>query len=127
VLTDELVGLAGRSRDPRRPLIRRASLATPPRTKLQFSNSAIFTLLILPALGAIIVFSYYENLRNLNNVAQRSIDRARDEATGMGADFFEPVAATIRLKGRETEIIVYELLGVAGSGDPELLADQASA
>jgi len=66
-------------------------------TRLQVSISAIFALLILPALGAIIVFSYYENVRNLNNVAQRSIDRARDEAIGMGADFFEPVAATIRL------------------------------
>ncbi len=69
----------------------------PPRTRLQFSISAIFALLILPALGAIIAFSYYENVRNLNNVAQRSIDRARDEAVRMGADFFEPVAATIRL------------------------------
>jgi transcriptional regulator with AAA-type ATPase domain len=96
-------------------------------TRLQVSISAIFALLILPALGAIIVFSYYENVRNLNNVAQRSIDRARDEATAMGADFFEPVSATIRLKGRETDIKVYELLGVAGSGDPELRADQASA
>ncbi|HEX9558900.1 MAG TPA: hypothetical protein VF991_20565, partial [Reyranella sp.] len=72
-------------------------MVAPPRTRLQFSISAIFALLILPALGAIIAFSYYENVRNLNNVAQRSIDRARDEAVRMGADFFEPVAATIRL------------------------------
>lgn len=72
-------------------------MAAPPRTKLQFSISAIFALLILPALGAVIAFSYYENVRNLNNVAQRSIDRARDDAIGMGSDFFEPVAATIRL------------------------------
>ncbi len=69
----------------------------PPRTRLQFSISAIFALLILPALGAIIAFSYYENVRNLDNVAQRSIDRARDDAIRMGVDFFEPVAATIRL------------------------------
>jgi len=77
--------------------MRRSALVAPPRTRLQFSISAIFALLILPALGAIIAFSYYENVRNLNNVAQRSIDRARDEAVRMGADFFEPVAATIRL------------------------------
>jgi len=72
-------------------------MVAPPRTKLQFSISAIFALLILPALGAIIAFSYYENVRNLDNVAQRSIDRARDDAIRMGSDFFEPVAATIRL------------------------------
>src|SRR5258708_31826115 len=75
----------------------RSLLATPRRTKLQFSISAIFALLILPALGAVIAFSYYENVRNLNNVARRSIDRARDDAIAMGADFFEPVAATLRL------------------------------
>ena len=69
----------------------------PPRTKLQVSISAIFALLILPALGAVIAFSYYENVRNLNDVAQRSIDRTRDDAIRMGSDFFEPVAATIRL------------------------------
>jgi adenylate cyclase len=33
----------------------------------------------------------------------------------------------VPVKGRETEIMVYELLGIAGSGDPELRADQASA
>src|SRR6266851_4545639 len=75
----------------------RSLLATPRRTKLQFSISAIFALLILPALGAVIAFSYHENERNLNNVAQRSIDRARDDAIRMGSDFFEPVAATLRL------------------------------
>jgi class 3 adenylate cyclase len=77
--------------------MRRSALVAPPRTRLQFSISAIFALLILPALGAIIAFSYYENVRNLDNVAQRSIDRARDDAIRMGVDFFEPVAATIRL------------------------------
>ena len=72
-------------------------MAAPPKTKLQVSISAIFALLILPALGAVIAFSYHENVRNLNNVAQRSIDRTRDDAIRMGSDFFEPVAATIRL------------------------------
>ena len=33
----------------------------------------------------------------------------------------------VPVKGRVTEIMVYELLGVAGSSDPELRADQASA
>ena len=60
----------------------------PPRTKLQFSISAIFALLILPALGAVIAFSYYENVRNLNDVAQRSIDRARDDAISDGVGLF---------------------------------------
>src|SRR5258705_8509380 len=77
--------------------MRKSAMVAPPRTRLQFSISAIFALLILPALGAIIAFSYYENVRNLDNVAQRSIDRARDDAIRMGSDFFEPVAATIRL------------------------------
>ncbi|MFI5002497.1 MAG: hypothetical protein ACHQK9_21645, partial [Reyranellales bacterium] len=72
-------------------------MAAPTKTRLQFSISAVFALLILPALGAVIAFSYYENARNLNEVAQRSIDRARDDAIGMGENFFEPVAATIRL------------------------------
>jgi adenylate cyclase len=66
-------------------------------TKLQLSISAIFALLILPALGAVIAFSYYENARNLTNVSQRFIDRARDDALDMASNFFEPVAATIRL------------------------------
>jgi hypothetical protein len=71
-----------------RPVTRRKLLAAPPKTKLQFSISAIFALLILPALGAVIAFSYHENVRNLNNVAQRSIDRTRDDAIRMGSDFF---------------------------------------
>ena len=54
-------------------------------------------LLILPALGAVIAFSYYENARNLTNVSQRFIDRARDDAVDMASNFLEPVAATIRL------------------------------
>jgi adenylate cyclase len=33
----------------------------------------------------------------------------------------------VPVKGRETEIMVYELLGIASSDDPELRADQATA
>jgi class 3 adenylate cyclase len=72
-------------------------LESPRGTRLQISISAIFALLILPALGALIAFSYYENARNLNNTAQRFIDRARDDAVDMTSNFLEPVAATIRL------------------------------
>ena len=32
----------------------------------------------------------------------------------------------VPVKGRETEIMVYELLGIAGSDDPELRAHQAT-
>ena len=65
------------------------------KTRLQFSISAIFAALILPALGSVIAVSYYENARNLNGVEQRSIDRARDDAIAMAVNFFEPVAATL--------------------------------
>jgi class 3 adenylate cyclase len=65
--------------------------------RLQLSISAVFALLILPALGAVIAFSYYENARNLNDVSQRFIDRARDDAIDKTLNFLEPVAATIRL------------------------------
>lgn len=72
-------------------------MAAAPRTRLQLSISAVFALLILLALGAVIAFSYYENARNLTGVAQRAIDRARDDASATVVNFFEPVAGTIRL------------------------------
>ena len=72
-------------------------MAAPKGTKLQVSISAVFAMLILPALGAVIAFSYYENARNLTNVSQRFIDQARDDAVDMVSNFLEPVAATIRL------------------------------
>ena len=98
----------------RRPLTRKSLLAAAPRTKLQFSISAVFALLILPALSAVIAFSYYENVRNLSEVAQRSIDRARDDAIAMGSNFFEPVAATLRL------------VAEVASGHPEFFRTQDS-
>ena len=33
----------------------------------------------------------------------------------------------VPVKGRKTEIMVYELLGIAGSGNPELAADRMAA
>src|SRR5260370_23562999 len=64
---------------------------------MQGRISGILVLVILRALGALIAFSYYENARNLNNTAQRFIDRARDDALDMTSNFLEPVAATLRL------------------------------
>jgi adenylate cyclase len=64
---------------------------------LQVSISTIFALLILPALGIVIAFSYHENARNLTNLSQRFIDRARDDAVEMSANLLEPVAGTLRL------------------------------
>ncbi|MGQ0581397.1 MAG: adenylate/guanylate cyclase domain-containing protein [Reyranella sp.] len=72
-------------------------LDTPRGTRLQLSITAVFAVLILPALAAIIAFSYYANARNLANVAQRFIDRASDDATGMVSNLLDPVAATLRL------------------------------
>ncbi len=66
-------------------------------TRLQGSISAIFALLILPALGIVIAFSYYENAQNLTGLAQRFIDRARDDAVEMSANLLQPVGATLRL------------------------------
>jgi class 3 adenylate cyclase len=66
-------------------------------TRLQVSISAIFALLILPALGLVIAFSYHENVRNLTGLSQRFIDRARDDAVEMSANLLEPVGATLRL------------------------------
>ena len=66
-------------------------------TRLQISISVVFALLLLPAFGGVIGFSYYENARNLNDVSRRFIDRARDDAITKTANFLEPVVATLRL------------------------------
>jgi len=68
-----------------------------PGTRLQVSISTVFALLILPALGAIIAFSYHENARNLTELSQRLIDRARDDAVTMSGSLLEPVGSTLRL------------------------------
>jgi hypothetical protein len=48
--------------------------------RLQVIISAIFAMLILPALSVVIAFSYYENAHTLANLLERSVDRARDDA-----------------------------------------------
>jgi adenylate cyclase len=64
---------------------------------LQGSIAAIFVLLILPALGLVIAFSYHQNARNLRSLSDRFIDRARDEAITATTNFLAPVGATLRL------------------------------
>jgi len=65
--------------------------------RLQVSISTIFALLILPALGAVIAFSYHENARNLTGLSQHFIDRARDDAVEMSRNLLEPIAGTLRM------------------------------
>ncbi len=67
------------------------------RTRLQVSISTIFALLILPALGAVIAFSYFENDRNLRVLSRHFVDRTRDDAVTMSKNLLDPVAATLRL------------------------------
>jgi class 3 adenylate cyclase len=98
------------------------SLQAPRGTRLQISISAIFALLILPALGAVIAFSYYANADNLANISQRFIDRARDDALDLVSKFFEPVEATLGIvsavataspelfRAEESRNILYEAL-----------------
>jgi adenylate cyclase len=66
-------------------------------TRLQVSISTLFALLILPALGAVIAFSYHENVNNLSALSQRFIDRARDEAVALSTNLLRPAGATARL------------------------------
>jgi adenylate cyclase len=66
-------------------------------TRLQVSISAFFALLILPALGATIAFSYHENVRNLTELSQRFINRARDDAIAMANGLLRPVESALRL------------------------------
>jgi len=65
--------------------------------RLQVSISTIFALLILPALAAVIAFSYRENSRNLKGVSQTLMDRARDEAVSSVSALLDPVASTLRM------------------------------
>src|SRR5262245_5003600 len=66
-------------------------------TRLQVSISTIFALLILPALAAVIAFSYRENARNLEDVSQTLMDRTRDEAVGSISALLDPVVSTLRM------------------------------
>ena len=66
----------------------------PRGTRLQITISAIFALLILPSLGALIAFSYYENYRNLRDLSQTLLDRARDDAVTSASALVDHVAST---------------------------------
>lgn len=72
-------------------------LPTSARTRLQISISAIFALLILPALAAVIGFSYSENARNLHELSQHFMDRTRAGAIDMASNLLALVAAILRL------------------------------
>ncbi|MCA0301248.1 MAG: hypothetical protein LCH95_02490 [Proteobacteria bacterium] len=65
--------------------------------RLQVSISSIFALLILPALGIVIAFSYVQNSRNLAVLSDRLIDQARDRAVETSRQLLDPVAGTLRL------------------------------
>ena len=65
--------------------------------KLQVSISAIFAVLIVPALACVIAFSYYENLQNLQAVSDKFINDSRDNAITMSDDLLDPVAAVVRV------------------------------
>lgn len=71
--------------------------------KLQLSISVIFTMLIVPALGCVIAFSYYANLRNLQAVSQRFVNTARDDAITMSHDLLDPVVGVVRVVARMAE------------------------
>jgi class 3 adenylate cyclase len=66
-------------------------------TRLQVSIATIFALLILPALAIVIAFSYYKNARNLENISQSLMDRARDEAVTSVSALLDPVVSTLRV------------------------------
>ena len=64
---------------------------------LQAFITYVFVLLVVPALAAVVAFSYYENERNLLVLSDRFIDRARDDAIQMSNELILPVAGTLRL------------------------------
>ncbi len=73
-------------------------------TRLQVSISSIFALLILPALAAVVAFSYYENERKLLANLERFVDGARDDAIRMSRELIDPVAATLRLTAETARV-----------------------
>ena len=66
-------------------------------TRLQVSISTIFALLILPALAAVIAFRYHENDRNLRDLSQTLLDRARDDAVTSVSALLDQVASTLEM------------------------------
>lgn len=67
------------------------------RIRLQLSISMLFMLLILPVLGLIMTYSYYETSRNLISLADVQIDRARDDSIDVATNLLEPISGTLRL------------------------------
>ena len=66
-------------------------------TRLQVSIAALFAVLVLPALGGIIAFSYYANERTLREMSQGFMDRARDDAVASVAVLLDPVISALRI------------------------------
>jgi len=69
----------------------------PRETRLQVSIAALFALLVLPALGAIIAFSYYANDRTLRGMSQGFMDRAREDAVQSVTALVDPVVSALRI------------------------------
>jgi class 3 adenylate cyclase len=69
----------------------------PRDTRLQVSIAALFALLVLPALGVIIAFSYYANDRTLREMSQGFMDRARDAAVESIQTLLDPVVSSLRV------------------------------
>src|SRR5262249_55408520 len=69
----------------------------PKDTRLQISIATLFALLILPALAAIIVFSYRANERTLREMSQGFMDRARDAALASIETLLDPVVSSLRV------------------------------
>jgi adenylate cyclase len=69
----------------------------PRDTRLQVSIAALFALLVLPALGAIIAFSYYANDRTLRAMSEDFMDRAREDAVQSVTALVDPVVSALRI------------------------------
>jgi adenylate cyclase len=81
----------------RLPGATRVSRFLPKDTRLQISIATLFALLILPALAAIIVFSYRANERTLREMSQGFMDRARDAALVSIQTLLDPVVSSLRV------------------------------
>ena len=64
---------------------------------LQVSISAIFAILVVPTLGAVIAFSYYSNLNSLQATSEKFIERASGDTEAMTSALLNPVAAVLQL------------------------------
>ncbi len=69
----------------------------PRETRLQVTIATLFALLVLPALGAIIAFSYYANNRTLREMSQAFMNRARDDALVSVQTLLDPVVGALRM------------------------------